>query len=294
MERRKSSGGVTSRFCFESFLFFGFSSVCPPSRASSLSRTLPCLALFLYTFLMGVFPIRLLLQEISAHHIAWGDEELHSWLGSAPCQAASRLPGRKGGEGEGGCGVGPVPALQLCSFFSSSLTIASMTKPLRKRKRQNSRSEQTLFSALQCKVAFICTTALQVLRFYSVFSCVNVSEAVFFFRLLVSALFFPLPFLISHSLFCQISSSLCEAFLFTLLYPIMQPLSFLFCRFFFPFHSKNSAVVEQWLNRNNICCTLPPSWSYSPLTTSLIFSCVQGLVISCGWCRVTFAVWDLK
>lgn len=190
MERRKSSGGVTSRFCFESFLFFGFSSVCPPSRASTLSRTLPCLALFLYTFLMGVFPIRLLLQEISAHHIAWGDEELHSWLGSAPCQAASRLPGRKGGEGEGGCGVGPVPALQLCSFFFFFSDNSEYDQATEKKKTTEQQERADTFSALQCKVAFICTTALQVLRFYSVFSCVNVSEAVFF---LPFARFRPLP-----------------------------------------------------------------------------------------------------
>lgn len=261
MERRKSSGGVTSRFCFESFLFFGFSSVCPPSRASTLSRTLPCLALFLYTFLMGVFPIRLLLQEISAHHIAWGDEELHSWLGSAPCQAASRLPGRKGGEGEGGCGVGPVPALQLCSFFfSSSLTIASMTKPLRKRKRLNSRSKQTL-SLLSNVKSLLFAPLLSRFWGFTVSSAVSMwARPFFFFRLLVSALCLPLPFLISHSLFCQISSSLCEAFLFTLFYPIMQPPFFSVLPLFFS-HSTPKTVL--WLSSGwigiifAVLCRLP-------------------------------------
>lgn len=191
--------------------------------------------------------------------------------------------------------MGPVPALQLCSFFfSSSLTIASMTKSLRKRKRQNSRSEQTLFSALQCEIAFICTTALQVLRFYSVFSCVNVSEAVFSSVCSFPPSSFHSPFLFLIVCFVRFPAVYVRPFFSPFFIPSCSPLSFLFCHFFSPFHSKNSAVVEQWLNRNNVCCTLPPSWSYSPLTTSLIFSCVQGLVISCGWCRVTFAVSDLK
>lgn len=83
------------------------------------------------------------------------------------------------------------------------------------------------------------------LRFYSVFSCVSVSEAAFFFLSLVSAFFLSLPLLISHSLFCQISSTLCEAFLFTLLYPI-SPLAFLFlffCCCFFPLHSTPKTVL---------------------------------------------------
>lgn len=175
--------------------------------------------------------------------------------------------------------MGPVPTLQLCSFFSFSDN-SECDQATEKPKTAGASRHSSGLSSL--KSLLFAPLLSRFLRFYSIFSCVSVSEEAFFFL--------SLPLLISHSLFCQISSTLCEAFLFTLLYPI-SPLVFLF---FPPFHSQNSAVVEQRLNRNNICCTLPPSWSYSPLTTSLIFSCMQGLVISCGWCRVTFAVWDFK
>ncbi len=177
-----------------------------------------------------------------------------------------------------------ITALQFFSFSDNS-DFNQATE-----KNHNGRSEQTIFWALQSKVTFICPIALQVFEVLQRLQLCQCERGSFFFLSLISALFLSLPLLISHSLFCQTSSTLCKAFLFTLLYPIC-PLGFLFLP---PFHSQNSAVVEQRLNRNNICCTLPPSWSYSPLTTSLIFSCMQGLVISCGWCRVTFSFWDFK
>lgn len=274
-------------------VFWFLLSVCPPSLRAAVPGTLS-----LHVF-NGCLPNQAFTAGNFSTPHSVRREELHSWLGWAPCQAASRLPGRKGGEGEGERGAGSgvvvwVPCQHYSSAVFSSLTIVSVTKPLRKRKkRQNSRSKQTLFSALQCKVAFIRAAALQVLRFYSVFSCVNVSKVVFSSFCSFRPSSFHSPFLFLIVCFVRFPALYVRPFFSPFSIPSCSPLSFLFCC---PpqFHSKNSAVVEQWLNRNNICCTLPPSWSYSLLTTRLIFSRMQGLVISCGWCRLTFAVWDLN
>lgn len=233
MERRKNSGRVRSRLRLESVLFFGFFSLRPPSRTSSLSHAAVPGPLALYVF-NGCLPNQAFTAgNFSAPHcVRRRRAPFLAGLSAVPgCLVLAREKGRWGGWG---CGVGPVPTLQLCSFFSfsdKSEFNQATEKPIMAEVSRHSSGLSSLKSLL-----FVSLLS-RFLRFYSVFSCVSVSEAAFFFLSLVSALFLSLPLLISHSLFCQISSTLCKAFLFTLLYPI-SPLAFLFS-----LHSTPKTVV---------------------------------------------------
>lgn len=117
MERRKNSGRVSSRLRFESVSFFGFSSSHPPSRASALSHAAVPGALALHVF-NGCLPNQAFTAgNFSAPHcVRRRRAPFLAGLSTVPgCLALAREEGRWGGWG---CGVGPVPTLQLCSFFS--------------------------------------------------------------------------------------------------------------------------------------------------------------------------------
>lgn len=235
----------------------------PTSQTVSLSFSLLCLELFPHilngclpnqAFTAGNFRTPHCVRRRSAPFLA------------QRCAAPGGLELAK--ERGGGSNLGSVPALQLGKslpfpfFFFKQQKKAK--KPLRKRRRRRQCFSQHFFLILAWEDN-------QIINFDYVYVLLFTPKSEKQLLSHSAYSFFP-----SFALaFCgspgQISSSWGPS-------ACIPPLCFF---------SYLWVVVGQRLNGNNICCTLLPSWSYSPLTTSLIFSPQSGfghflLLVQCG------------